>query len=717
MENKYFKAAAALLIGIIFAACGSIASRVIISTENKNEFIYNFEWEFKDSEYIRNQLSEPIWAVADSYLNTQDYINNNGYIIEKNTEKNKSFFAEENNNEANDITEETEGEPTEVTDSEVTTERAEKVEEDKSTSKAKEEKTITLEEVNNILDTKIKKRLGKIDNNAVAYYIQANGKTYSNSDITDKSEFCEAEHYVTFNYSEYEEESQSSCSRNFSFPWAYSAEEWEDNITIYVMVKPEFAQEKEAVWLSEKSDVEEGMTEIAVLIFIALLLLVYLILVCGKKKGSNEIKLIKADYMFSELQPVILIVSFTCAVLIICAAIEGNEYGNFPGRFAVAAVAASAGLFGYIFEGMILSWARNIKNKTLIKHSLTYKLFMFLKKYIVKLKNYIKNANTLSKLVHSEKNGIVFTAGLICYTLIACLFAHMSAILVIVLLAVSWYFMSKKFVIFNELREAISQIRNGNLEYKIKNKDNGILGTMCDDVNMIGEGIKKSVEHEVKAERMKTELITNVSHDLKTPLTSIINYAELLSKENLSPAEANDYVKIIMQKSQRLKNLTQDLFDISKVRSGNEDFNIEKIDASMLLKQVLGENDREIKKTSLDFKVSIEDEAYVTADGKKLARVFENLISNILKYSMDNTRVYISLKKSDKTHIEFKNIASYQMDFDEEEITERFVRGDKSRSCEGSGLGLAIAKSYTEAFGGTLTVKTDGDLFKVIIEL
>ena len=216
---------------------------------------------------------------------------------------------------------------------------------------------------------------------------------------------------------------------------------------------------------------------------------------------------------------------------------------------------------------------------------------------------------------------------------------------------------------------------------------------------------------------MKSELITNVSHDLKTPLTSILNYSDLLCQEHLTPEEANDYAKIIHQKGMRLKNLTSDLFDISKVQSGAEQMLCERLDACTLVRQALGEQDRSIGDGKLTLKVDMPDhEVPIWADGKKMSRVMENLIGNCVKYAMPGTRVFVSVKEDgNNAVIELKNIANYAMDFDASEITERFVRGDAARSTEGSGLGLAIAKSYVEACGGTFAVSVDGDLFKVQI--
>ena len=193
-------------------------------------------------------------------------------------------------------------------------------------------------------------------------------------------------------------------------------------------------------------------------------------------------------------------------------------------------------------------------------------------------------------------------------------------------------------------------------------------------------------------------------------------YTELLSQIEDLPEEARDYVSVISKKSERLKNLTLDLFDISKVQSGNEDVILEKIDVSVLINQSLGEHDNEIKSSELPFFVEAPKELYIAADGRKMSRVVSNLINNILKYTLKNTRVFITaFEKEGNVIIEFKNIASYPMNFNPDEITQRFTRGDESRTQEGNGLGLAIAKSYTEICNGKFEIVTDGDMFKAIL--
>ncbi len=270
----------------------------------------------------------------------------------------------------------------------------------------------------------------------------------------------------------------------------------------------------------------------------------------------------------------------------------------------------------------------------------------------------------------------------------------------------------------NRIIIGAEEIASGNLNYIIDGKDKSSLSRLANSINNMGSGYKISVENQLKTERLKAELITNVSHDLKTPLTSIINYIEILKKEDI-PEETKDYVGIIDRKAQRLKTLIDDLFEASKMAGGAIELDLEKLNVVSLLKQSLAEYDEKIKSSSLDFKINTpENPIYSVLDGKKTWRVFENLISNILKYSMPNTRVYIDIIEN-HNHISviMKNISNHQLDFNSEELFERFIRGDKSRNTEGSGLGLAIAKSIVELQGGRLDIEIDGDLFKSIVYL
>ena len=232
----------------------------------------------------------------------------------------------------------------------------------------------------------------------------------------------------------------------------------------------------------------------------------------------------------------------------------------------------------------------------------------------------------------------------------------------------------------------------------------------------INSAMRDSVEKQVQAERLKIDLITNVSHDLKTPLTSMVGYTDLLKKEDLS-AEARDYVEIISSKQEQLKNMIQDLFDLSKATSGADQMTIDILDMRRLLEQTLGDMEDVIRASGREIRTSFTEEALLFAgDNNKVYRVVQNLLGNALKYSLEGTRIYIETARVDgQVELRMKNIASYEMDFSPEEITERFVRGDKARTTEGHGLGLAISSSFVHNMGGELEVATDGDLFKVTV--
>ncbi|WP_061328379.1 MULTISPECIES: sensor histidine kinase [Clostridium] len=342
---------------------------------------------------------------------------------------------------------------------------------------------------------------------------------------------------------------------------------------------------------------------------------------------------------------------------------------------------------------------------------------------INKLLNVIKSSNFNNNIKLKLVSIITFSALLGAFILLLLLLGFhniLNAFIIIILLYIILLirYLFKKADYLNEILKATEEITCGNLDYIIKENKGGVLGKIAHNINNMKEGYKKSLEEQVKSERLKTELITNVSHDLKTPLTSIINYIDLLKKEDLSKYEISGYISVLDRKSKRLKALIEDLFEASKMSSGSVELNIEKIDVTALLKQSIAEFEEKIKNSSLKLKFKYNDKKiYANLDGKKTWRVFENLINNIIKYSQPNTRVYIDLIETDtKIIITMKNISHYEMDFTSDEIFERFKRGDKARNTEGSGLGLAIAKSIVELQGGNLNINIDGDLFKVIIE-
>nr|MDI9475213.1 sensor histidine kinase [Bacillota bacterium] len=268
----------------------------------------------------------------------------------------------------------------------------------------------------------------------------------------------------------------------------------------------------------------------------------------------------------------------------------------------------------------------------------------------------------------------------------------------------------------SELNLASEQVSAGNFDIKV-DEDMGVLTPMAKNLNNIKQGFSVAVDKKIRSERMKSELISNVSHDLKTPLTSIITYVDLLKNEDVEPNTQKEYIDIIDKKSQRLKILIEDLFEASKATSGNIDFNLEDIDVVALLRQTLGELEEKINESNLQFRINApENKVMCNLDGRRTYRVFANIISNILKYSMENSRVYIDIIESEhEVSFTFKNISACEMNFDPSDITERFTRGDESRSTDGAGLGLSIAKSLVELQGGTLDIIIDGDLFKLVV--
>ena len=301
-------------------------------------------------------------------------------------------------------------------------------------------------------------------------------------------------------------------------------------------------------------------------------------------------------------------------------------------------------------------------------------------------------------------------------TLLLFLFGPILSLTIVILYV---YYLIKKLAYLSYIMEGTERIKGGDIHYKLDIIDDDNFSNLAENINNIGEGLDKAIYNQLKSERLKSELITNVSHDLKTPLTSIINYIELIKKEeDIKPEHIKDYVNVLDSKSKRLKVLIEDLFEASKASSGNLELNMEKIDITQLLRQAIGEMEEKLSKANLDLKLRVpEEKTYIMADGKKLYRVLENLLSNISKYSLDNTRVYIDIiEEDDKVKLTMKNISSYELNFDPEEIMERFKRADESRNTEGSGLGLAIARDLVNAQGGRFEIDIDGDLFKSVVE-
>ena len=504
-----------------------------------------------------------------------------------------------------------------------------------------------------------------------------------------------------------------------------------DNTLLIVRFTDAQAAPIKAQWEAQKAEVTGVVNRVIMLIVAALALFVYLLFVTGRKPEDEDVHLITIDHLPVEVNALCFWgVLGTAVGLNIALLDELLSFANDMSILLMPSILFCTAAFALSLE-LMLSLARIIKNRSFVRQCWSIRFVCWCWRTAVKLcKSLWHGLGRLRRAMAevvlgssaSRRAVAVFTLYSVALMLLTLFFGLIGSpvnvflVGIIGLCAAGW-FIAKRLSGFDRIVDALRRLRAGDLGFKLTDMPEGVFAEMAEDINSLGDGMQAALQNEVRAERMKSELITNVSHDLKTPLTSILNYADLLSQMELTPEEANDYARIIHQKGLRLKNLTSDLFDISKVQSGAEQIISERLDACTLVRQALAEQDQAVQESGLTVKAAIpEHELPIWADGRKLSRVLENLIGNCVKYAMKGTRVFLSVaEENGQAVIELKNTANYEMDFDADEITERFVRGDAARSTEGSGLGLAIAKSYTEACGGSFTVSVDGDLFKVRI--
>ncbi len=396
-----------------------------------------------------------------------------------------------------------------------------------------------------------------------------------------------------------------------------------------------------------------------------------------------------------------------------------RAYGSIEQIIIRDALIFSVDYFVVLFYTM--SFAVRIKTGTLIKNSIIYKALRLIGRGLKKLFGFIgflfKNLSLVKKTVLICLIVLIFDllATLFCVSQdifgVYVIFAGINAALIaglIILTAVQ----------LQRIKKGGERIAEGDVEYKI---DTAYMTpefkSFCESLNNISVGMQSAVNEKIKSERMRTELITNVSHDIKTPLTSIINYVDLIKKEKPENEKIKEYIGVLDRQSVRLKKLIEDLVEASKASTGNLTVNLAECEAGVLLSQTVGEFDERLRDAGLTPVLNMPEEPIkIMADGRRLWRVFENLMSNICKYSLSGTRAYMELYQSDgKAFIVFKNISKCELNVSSDELTERFVRGDTSRNTEGSGLGLSIAKSLTELQKGEMRIETDGDLFKATL--
>ncbi|GAB6109662.1 sensor histidine kinase [Fusibacter bizertensis] len=458
-----------------------------------------------------------------------------------------------------------------------------------------------------------------------------------------------------------------------------------ENTSAYLVFTTDYMSKAQQQWNSDREAALPVLYSIIGLILGSFILLLYLTAIVGKSYKNDEIHLNIVDLVPSD---VFLIIYSVLAAL--CFMLLDNSIGQrtyyISQRMTYQIITGTIFFAFIVISGVFyLSIVRRIKARKLFENSLIYKILFGISDYFKSIFDGRKfSSNKLTKQLFYRQAAFIGISFLL------------------VLLTFMFVFAPPLFVLPPLFEIAL-------IYWFVKGNRRTF--------ESIDRGFNDSLEEQMKAERMKIQLVTNVSHDLKTPLTSIISYADLLSKEDLSEV-SRDYVNILIDKSNRLKNIVSDLFDLAKSTSGDIVLQLETIDLKKLIEQTVADMDDEISKSELQLKIKLPDfPIMVNADGQKLYRVFQNLIDNALKYALKGTRVYIELESIDnKACVSIKNTASYEMEFTADEILQRFSRGDTARTTEGSGLGLSIAESFTQVSGGQFFLSIDGDLFKVTLQ-
>lgn len=479
-------------------------------------------------------------------------------------------------------------------------------------------------------------------------------------------------------------------------------EDGNNKTAIYAAITDEGLATRVDKWISDRHILITNSTIIGFCILIIAACFIYLVYVTGRIKDDEELHMVRYDKVYSDLS-LALIIGIVSLVIVEFYNVLNIRYTSIN-LMKLAMLSSAAALFS-IFLFIFLSLTRHIKKGTLIRHSLIY----------IILSN---TANTIIKIAEGGPLMVKSILGILAL-IVASMYCAKNRNLIIPLLLIAVYIVYKKVKSFEIIQEGLQSAKKGDYDFKIQLNGNGEFKQLSEDINTITSGLKFAVQNEVKSEKLKTELITNVSHDIKTPLTSIISYVDLLKREGLQSPNAPKYLDVLDRKSSRLKTLTEDLFEAAKATSGSIEPHFEKVHINALVSQILGELDEKIVESKLIFKVTAaKEKIYAKADGRLLSRVMENLLSNIFKYALKESRVYIDIYETEKeVFVCFKNVSKSELNIPADELMLRFKRGDESRSSEGSGLGLAIAKSLMEIQNGILDISIDGDLFKAEIRL
>lgn len=430
-------------------------------------------------------------------------------------------------------------------------------------------------------------------------------------------------------------------------------------------------------------------------ILCAILLLIFLMISAGHRKNSDRIERNSLDRIPLE---VMLFIEITLFVIFCVFANMVIESYSIPILLVFGTLVYIAMVLNVL--SLFLTIATRYKTHTLWRNSLLFRILRLTR-----------------QLIHCIPFVWKWTVGIIAWGIfewILCFHPFYFLVDKILISAVLVFLVYQ----MRRLKEAGMEISKGNLQYRINTRHMfPALREHGENLNSIRQGISRAVEQKMKSERLKTELITNVSHDIKTPLTSIVNYVDLLKKEEIGNEKAQEYIEVLDRQSARLKKLTEDLVEASKASTGNIAVNAKPTDLGLVLEQAIGEYDERLKKSQLTtVLLKPEEGVFIMADGRLLWRILDNLMSNVCKYAMPGSRFYVTLEANEReVRLVQRNISQYPLNIPAEELMNRFVRGDASRSTEGSGLGLSIAQSLAQLQHGRLALDIDGDLFKSIL--
>ena len=439
---------------------------------------------------------------------------------------------------------------------------------------------------------------------------------------------------------------------------------------------------------------------------------VYLVITAGKTSKNSEVTLIAVDYVFNDISTLIFLAVAYVSYILARRMIESIYYMN--GEWLIMLKGFICLLFMIdvvVLINYLTCMSRQIKKRRLFSNTVVG--------YFIRW---------IASFFKESTFRIWIILCLIMYAVINCLlmfvacksYSSIPIIILIIFDLAGIFFAARALTSIKKIMVAVKETSEGNFDKKVNPDEiSPALKNFATDVSNMQNGLKQAVGRAVKGEKMKTELITNVSHDLKTPLTSIITYVDLLKREELNNEKAENYVAILDEKTNRLKQLIEDLVEASKASSGNLAVTKNKINLRELIEQALGEFEERIEKSDLEFKINATEDVYIYADGRHMWRIAENLITNALKYAMPKTRVFIDIFSTERDGVlTIKNVSAIPIDnVDLKSLTERFVRGDASRTTEGAGLGLSITQSLSEIQDGRLEITADGDVFKATVKI